>query len=209
MYAKQISVSQNIFLAKKLSKGFSFVEVLFAVTIGLMVLGMLSIFYVEGVRLTTLDLALAEINSDARLVMDKILRDARWAVEVETSRAISGTTYVTANDELVLEIPAIDSSGNIISGTSDYVVYTLDASNPSILRRVVDPHASSSRTSKNEIVAQNVSVFFLTSGGTGLSSVGSLSTVSALGISITVAKQPLPGRTVDKTLISDVKLRNT
>ena len=193
---------------KNNSSGVTLVEVMFVSVIGVMVMGMVMILYVGVNNSMVVGVALAEINSDARLAVDRIVRDVRWATELETTRTISSTTYQTANDELIIQVPSIDSSGDIISSTYDYIVYALDSSDATRLRRIVDPDASSNRASMNQVVAKNISSFSLSSGGTGLSSVGSLSSVDAIEVTVAVNKEPIEGKTVTQSLSSEVEIRN-
>ncbi len=188
--------------------GFSLVEVMFSTMIGLIVMGMISILYVGANNSMVVGLSLAEINSDGRVTMDRIVRDVRRATDIETNRTISGTSYVTGDDELIIEVPAIDANRDILDGTFDYVVYALDSTDATRMRKIVDPDGTSSRTSSDQIVAKNIESFALSSGGTGLSSVGSLSAITTLQIAVTVSKQPLQNKTVSQTLNSDVELRN-
>jgi len=194
--------------AKENKKGFTLVEVMFSTVIGVIILGMVMILYVGVNNSMTMGLALMEINSDGRLAMDRIVRDVRWATQVVTSRTVTSTNYVTGDDELIIEIPSIDSSGDVIASTYDYVIYTLDASDSTRLRKIVDPDVSSNRNSLDQIIAENINSFALSSGGTALGSVGSLSSVSSLEIALIVNKQPLLNKTVTETINSDVELRN-
>lgn len=186
----------------------SLVELMFVAVIGLIVLGMMMILYVGGHHNMTLGVASAEINSDARLAMDRMLRDLRWATQLEASRSISGTNYVTGNNEMVIKIPSIDANNKVISNTYDYVVYALDSSDPRQLRKIVDPNVASSRGSLNQTIANNINSFSLSSGGTPLGSIGSLSTVTAVEITINVNKTPLSNKPVSETLASVGELRN-
>jgi len=45
------------------------------------------------------------------------------ADHVLASHSFNGTTYSSATTTLVLELPAVDGSGNIIAGTNDYIVF--------------------------------------------------------------------------------------
>ena len=188
--------------------GLTLVEALFAVVIGVMVVGMMMILYTGANNNLILGIALADVNSDGRLAMDNIIRDVRWANQLETSRTISGTNYVTGDNELVMRIPSIDGTGTVISGTYDYVAFALDSSDTSKLRRIMDPDGSSSRSSSDRMIADNINAFALSSAGTGLSSVGSLSGVTAVEISLTVSKTVATNRTVSQTIDSVAELRN-
>jgi len=182
---------------------------MFAAMVGAAVLGMIMVLYVGANNNMTLGMSLAQVNSDGRLAMDRMVRDVRWARQLVSSRTVSGSNYITGDDEIIIQIPSIDSGGTAIDSTYDYVVYALlETSDTVQLRRIVDPNAASSRSNLNQVIAQNINSILFSSGGTGLSSVGSLSSVTALEIDLTVNKQPLQNKTVSQTLNSDVKLRN-
>ncbi len=201
-------LAQAVCRSKNSTAAFTLVETMFASVIGILVLGMVMILYVGVQHSMTVGVALAEINADARLAMDRIVRDARWATQLETSRTLNGTTYITGNNQFVIKIPSINSSGDIIANTYDYVIYALDPSDLTQLKKIIDPNASSSRTSLNQVIAKNINSFSLSSAGIGLSSIGSLSSVKAVEVAISVNKQPLVGRTITQSLASEVEIRN-
>lgn len=66
------------------------------------------------------------------------------AAQVLASHSFSGTTYSSDASTLVLELPAIDSSGNVIAGVEDYVVFY---SSSAKLYRLLEAGAGSARTS--------------------------------------------------------------
>lgn len=66
------------------------------------------------------------------------------ADHVLTSHSFSGTTYSSGAMTLILELPAIDSSGNIISGTHDYIAFY---SSSATLYRLTVAGAGSTRVS--------------------------------------------------------------
>lgn len=63
---------------------------------------------------------------------------------VRASHVFSGTTYSSASTTIVLELPSVDSTGDIVSGAKDYIVFY--ASSTELYRRV-EAHAASVRTS--------------------------------------------------------------
>jgi len=190
------------------NKGFTLVEVIFSTFISVIILGMVSILYVGVNNNMTMGLALAEINSDGRLAMDRIIRDVRWGTQVVTSRTVSSTNYVTGDDELIIQIPSIDTNGDVIVNTYDFVIYSLDPSDSTRLRKIVDPDAASNRSNLDQVIADNINSFALSFGGTALGSVGSLSSVQYLEIALIVDKQVLLNKNVTETINSVVELRN-
>ena len=200
--------SRGIFQRSGMSAGFTLIEAMFTFITGLVIVGVIMVLYVGVNNSMTVGMALAEINSDARLGMDRIVRDVRWATQLEVNRTIDGINYTTGDDELVMEIPSIDSDGKFILNTYDYVVYALDTADSTKLRKIVDPDIASSRSSLNQIIANNLNSFSLSSEGTALSSVGNVSSVPSVEVSINVNKTPLQNKTVSETITSNVELRN-
>ncbi len=206
--SKSPEQSRGIFQRRRISAGFTFVEVMFACIIGLMIMSMTMVLYIGVNHHMLVGVAFAEINSDARLAMDRIVRDVRWGIQLEVNRTIDGIDYATGDDELIIKIPSIDSNGKFILNTYDYVVYALDTSDPiKKLRKIVNPDIASNRSSLNQIIANNINSLSLSSEGTALSSV-SLSSVNSVEVSINVSKTLLQNRTVSETIASNVELRN-
>jgi len=204
-YSKRLNMRK--FQRRRMSAGFTLVEILFAGIIGLVLMRMTMILYVKVNNSMLVGMTLAEINSDARLSMDRIVRDVRWATQLEANRSIDGENYTTGDNELIIKIPSIDTNGKFIPNTFDYVVYALDTADPTQLRKIVDPDGASSRNSLNQIIANNLNTFSLSSEGTDLSS-AVIGDVTSVGVSINVNKTPLQNKTVSETIASNVALRN-
>lgn len=66
------------------------------------------------------------------------------AERVLASRDFSGTTYASSADTLVLELPAFDASGDIVSGAKDYVAFYASAGT---LYRLIEADVQSARHS--------------------------------------------------------------
>lgn len=67
------------------------------------------------------------------------------ANQVLASHSFSGTTYASGAATLVLELPATDSSGNIIAGVKDYIVFYASGAT---LYRLTEAGAGSVRISE-------------------------------------------------------------
>ena len=200
-------LNTKIFQRKRMSAGFTLIEVMFAGITGLVIMGMIVVLYVKVNHSMLMGVTLAEINSSARLTMDRIVRDVRWGTQLEANRSIDGVNYTTGDDELIIKIPSIDVNGKFIANTYDYVVYALDTSDSSQLRKIVDPDIASSRNGLNQIIANNLNSFSLSSEGTALS-IASLGSVNSVEVSVNVNKTPLLNKTVGETIASNVELRN-
>ena len=200
------------------NKGFTLVEVMFSTFISVIILGMVMILYVGANNNMTMGLALAEINSDGRLVTDRIVRNVRWGTQIVPSRTVSTTTYTTGNDELIIQIPSIKDDGDVLADKYDYVIYVLDppldpldSTDTTTMRMIVDPDpdSESTRNSFNQIIAENINSFALSSGGIPLLElIGGLSGITSLEIVLIVDKQILLNQNATETIISEVELRN-
>lgn len=135
-----------------MNHGFTFAEAL--VVIGLF--SLLSVFIV-GIYLSHNNLYYsqsAEINAvgGARQVMDDMTDQIREAVDIAASYTYSLVLYTTDGDTLVLRLPALDSSGNPIAATYDYVIYYIDAADSSQLRKIVAPNSASTRRAEAKLL---------------------------------------------------------
>ena len=187
------------------SAGLTIIEAMFAFVIGLVIAGMIMVLYLRINENMFVGVTLAEINSDARSAMDRIVRDVRWGVQLEDVYE----SYATAENELIIRIPSIDTNGKFIPNTYDRVIYTLDEGERR-LRRIVDPDPGgvSSRTSFDQAIANNISSFSLSSDGTVLGA--GASNVTSVEVTIVVDKKPfiMSDKIVSETLVSKAELRN-
>ena len=107
-------------------KGLSLVEVLIAMGIAIVVGALLLVVIVNSSGLFYKQSSKVEegLNiNDALLQIRSSIKDARSVV---SSYSDGSTTYTTGSTELILKIPSIDNSNNIINETFDYYVFFLD-----------------------------------------------------------------------------------
>ena len=176
--------------------------------IATLILAGVSQLYVYGQQNFVVSGTFAEVHGNARLAMDWMSNDLRWTTALVSSKTINSQNYTTGTTQIILNIPAIDGSGNVLSGVSDYIVYHLDPNDATILQRTIDADATSSRTDGTRTIANNIQSLAFSSGGTALSSVGNVTTVSSVGIAVTTDKTALIGKGVNEVLNSIIKLRN-
>lgn len=137
-----------------------------------------------------------------REAIDVISKDCRMAIGVMDY--YSG--YVTTDNCLVLKVPSIDSSGNIIDVNNqfDYIIYRV---NNGDLWKIVIPGASSSRPARNEIFKKNIESFYISCGGAGLSGIPHKSTIPYLTLWAAISEEML-GRDYSINTGTTVKLMN-
>ncbi len=136
------------------NKGVSLVELSIAITVALLTFAIL--FYVTFTLQTNVNIAsgLLGMSEKGRLAVNYISQDIREAKAVRSSYG----SYSTGGDTLILDVPSIDGSGNIIDPDTkfDVIIYTLDSADPKKLIRVVYADGASSRTSGTETIIEDV-----------------------------------------------------
>ena len=135
--------------------GFTLPEIIVGMTIsvitGVLLLQILinntGLFYRESAKVSQgvgINDALAEIR--------EILKQAA-SVEVSYTDTATSTVYQSNLSELVIKLPALDSTGNILPAIFDYVVYTLSSTK---LYEKIFPDPSSSRDNSDRFLVDNV-----------------------------------------------------
>lgn len=204
MKAEKIKIARNF----RNHKAMTLVELLVVVGISVAVLAAIMVIDLLVRRTFSFNTAFINVHSQARTAMDWLSRDIRWATQIRSDVIIDSVTYTTGDDELVLEVPSIDSDGNIIPGVVDYIVYFLDSTDTSKLTRIIDADDSSSRTDGNHTLALNINDLEFSSGGTALSSVADVTSVSKIDIDLETRQVATSGEVATEFLNSTVKLRN-
>ena len=118
-----------------------------------------------------------------RQAIDVISKDCRIGIRIVDSFA----GYTTAADCLVLKVPSIDSSHDIIdiNNNFDHIIYRLYNSD---LWKIVIPGTGSARAAQNKIFEESAESFTVSSDGVLLSNIPHKSSVTHITIGITVAK---------------------
>lgn len=96
--------------------------------------------------------------------VSEISKNIKNATHVASGYPIAFPTIVTSSSSLVIALPSLDSSDNVISNVYDYVTINTDPDNSSVLRLQLFPDPQSRRTSENKVLATNLSsiVFIFT-----------------------------------------------
>ncbi len=135
----------------KTSKGFTVVELLVVLPIVIVLGSFLAYLFAYQYRIFNTQSAELSIASDARLALDDVDTYVRQANRV----AASYSSYTTGPQTLVLQLQAINSSGQVISGVNDMVVFYV--SGTSLIEKVF-PGTGSSRIAVTRTIANNVDV---------------------------------------------------
>lgn len=122
-----------------MQKGFTLVEIVIALSIATVVGGLLLTIMVNSAGLFHKESSKVNIGLNTNDALSQVRRSIRQAYAVDTT---------SSENQLVLQIPSIDSSGDIIADTFDDFVFLSD-SNQFILKVFPDP--ASSRPAQNQI----------------------------------------------------------
>lgn len=173
-------------------KGFTLIELQVASLITLITVIAVISLYIFSWRSFTIGNTLLDVYSNSRNASGWLMRDVRCAAQIEPSCTSDGTTYTTSDNVIVLMVPSIDASGNVISSRYDHIIYRLQGSD---LYRIVRKDSSSSRPNENRVVARYCTslTFSSVAGGVahGLSyyaNNGTLDTLNTVGISLPLNK---------------------
>jgi len=196
-------ISDNI---NKQNKGFTIAEVLVASLIALITALAILSLYIFSWRSFATGNVLLDVYLNSRNASGYLTQDIRCAAQVVQSHG----SYTTTDNSIVLQVPAINSSGYAISPNCDYIIYRLQGSD---LYRIVEKDAASSRLNENRVIARYCTSLTFSSGGVTLSNIGDLSTINTVAIYLPINKSTVStsgsgteNESINPTTI--VKLRN-
>jgi hypothetical protein len=138
---------------------FSLAETVIATAILIYVLVALLVLYNNFFKVYSNQQTRVALGNSAREAVKELKNAALQANQIVASHNFSGTTYSTGQHTLVLEIPSIDGSGNIVNGKHDYAVFYLTGTN---LYRRIQADAASSRPSGLNKISDAVSAITFT-----------------------------------------------
>lgn len=133
------------------------------VVIGAMTLMLLIVNQIFIINYQIVARQTGRLDSDGGAVLATRLISSltRSASSVVPSATINGTSYSSGPSTLVLEIPSVDASGNLISGSSDYVAISRDPADQAHIITDTAPAAGSVRVSGKKLVtAYNTQLVF-------------------------------------------------
>ena len=133
------------------SRGFTLIELVVVLSIFSLIAVVVSLLYVSGLTQEREESLRSQLVLKGETAVDIFTRDVQSAWQVAASYTSGGTTYTSGGSTLVLGLPAVDASGNLISSggsfTTDYVVYRTAV--PYTYRSVF-PAAGSSRQARTD-----------------------------------------------------------
>lgn len=178
--------------------GFSLIELVISVGIFiLIVLAITALFFTHDTLFSAQQTTVEVIGSASALASD-IQVMTQQADQVLSSHAFSGVTYTTSTSTLVLRLPSIDSSGDPIPSTYDYVAYYATGTSA---YRLVDAGAGSVRIPGSKQLSNAITTFTFTYDNINTA------LVSSVGVDIATEKAA-KREEVDTHVSQTVYLRN-
>lgn len=133
--------------------GFTLMELVVALGISVVVGGLLVVIIVNSTGLYYKQSSKLQEGINTNDIQTSIRENIKNSSAIVASFTSSGITYTTNVTQLVLKLPSIDSSNNIISNIFDYYVYYLDTNK---LRFKTFPDAQSNRKAQDQIFATSL-----------------------------------------------------
>lgn len=183
--------------------GFTLIELIISTAVAVLVGGLLI-----GILVNNTGLFYKQSSKISEGVgINDALSSIRFAVKqssaVSSGYPVTSPTFTSSSSELVLKVPSIDSSENIINDTFDYYVFTVLEQR---LYLKVFPDPISTRKSVDTILSQNVNSLEFTY----LDALGNpITPVSAVKVKINLVLSQKVGATDEvTTLQTEANLRN-
>lgn len=146
-----------IFLPKKKSRGLSLLEAIIYIFIATLIIAVISEIFINQSSLGQKRTYQSDVELNASAGIEVIKTAIQGAGTVVASRTFGGTAYTSDANTLILELPSIDASDDIVVGSYDYVVFFLDPSDPTLLKATTEAAAGSARQSSTRIISSFVS----------------------------------------------------
>ncbi|MBL7170943.1 MAG: prepilin-type N-terminal cleavage/methylation domain-containing protein [Candidatus Omnitrophica bacterium] len=181
------------------------VELIVVVSLMAIILGALIALYTTHHQFYNIASIFTELRGYTKNFKNQISKDIEEAVSVVTSQSLSGTTYTTGSNELVLKCYSLYSTG-FETDYYDYIAYRKVGAN---IKRVVEANATyDDRGDSDRIFIENansMSFEFYNSSQTKITS--NYPTTTRIDIDLDVEKT-WAGTTRGETIHSSVRLRN-
>ena len=138
------------------NRGITLIETMIGLAISALLVVILSYCLVIVLRLNEAQKTISALTSSTDRGIYRISSSIQQSSQILSSAVISGTTFTTSSSVLVLKIPTVNSSGQIISGSYDTVVYRRNPSDLSELQEITDAEAGSARFDGTHLIARFV-----------------------------------------------------
>ena len=138
------------------NRGITLIETMMGLAISALLVVILSYCLIIVLRLNEAQKTVSALTSSTDRGIYRISSSIQQSSQILSSAVIFGTTHTTSSSALVLKIPTVNSSGQIISGSYDTVVYRRNPSDLSELQEITDAEAGSARFDGTHLIARFV-----------------------------------------------------
>ncbi len=142
-----------------MKRGYSIIETVVVIAISVVALVALANIYVTFNALYGNQQIFLATAGSAGTVVNALEAAILPADQVLASYTFSGTPYASSATTLVLELPSVDASGDLIAGAKDYIVFYTSGT---MLYRLTEAHAGSARASGRKQLSATVSAISFT-----------------------------------------------
>lgn len=155
-----------------------------------------------------------DVYSNSRIAMGWMAKDIRWAAQIAPNSTLGAITRTTSDNCIVLSVPSIKSSGDIISSQFDEIIYLITNDD---LHRIVYPFKTgtnpSIRSTEDRIIATDCSQLAFSSSTPSSGGIQPLSYFVGLSelpdINTVYISLPLNEKTIFSTNTGGASLRPT
>lgn len=146
-------------LRQRKQDGFTIIELVITIAISTILLGAMFGLFEWHQKVYLREAASVMATSAVRQTMQNITKNIAQATNIEASHSFGGTTYTTSGSTIVLKLPSVDATDNIIASTYDYVAVYL---HNGAVYQLIEPGSGSVRLAGTRQLADNVTTFALT-----------------------------------------------
>ncbi len=135
------------------SKGLTLVELLISMSIAVVVGGLLIAIIVNSSGLSYKQSSKVSIGLNTNDALAQVRKNIKESSAVTPSFTIGSKTYTSGLSQIILKVPSLDQSGNIIPNTFDYFIFFQDQTK---LRFKVFPDPVSTRKAQDQIFSTSL-----------------------------------------------------
>jgi len=135
-------------------RGFSLMEVVIVIAISVILILAVTEIYVTYSNSYLDQNAAINTSSSAAAFLNEFNNIGLQADAIVSSRTVSGTAYTTGSSTVIFELPAINSSGDVLSNTYDYAIFYSSSTGA---YRLLDTNGSSARSSGTKLFSSFLS----------------------------------------------------
>lgn len=144
-------------------RAFTLVELVIGMALTGIIVLVLGNIFVTNVRLFRDESSAIAITDTNKIALDEITNQIRESQSIAASCTPCGADTTGAN-VIILQLWPLNSSGEPFdgSGNYDYIVYKRDSTDNTILKKIVYPHATSTRAAVNNVLSTDVNILTFT-----------------------------------------------